>query len=598
MIIKNIAFIAHVDHGKTSLLDVILRFSKLSSSSEQEDRIMDSNDLEKERGITILSKNTAIEYQGIRINLVDTPGHSDFGGEVERVLSMVDGCLLLVDAQESVMPQTRFVLRKALQLGHKIILVVNKIDKPNSNPKNVIENVVELFLEENATDEQLEFPIIFSSAKENYALKKMDDEKKDITPLLDTIIEYIQQDPSLLNDPFKFQVTTLDYDDYLGRICIGRIFAGKVSVGDQVSLISQNEAGQTISSQHKVTKLFTFLGLNRIPTSSAASGDIIALAGISEMTIGDTLTSIENQVTLPRIKVEPPTVSMEFKVNDSPFAGREGKFLTSRQIRERLLKEAQINLSLKVVPEGETFSVSGRGQLHLAILIENMRREGYEFSVLKPKVIIQEIDKIKNEPYEKVLLEMPQEYSGGVIQELNRRKGLMLSMDNLPGDRARLSYEIPTRGLIGFRSFYLTETRGNGILSGIFIGYRPIVGDFISRVRGALISMTDGVTSTYALYNIQERGELFLTPQIDVYEGMIVGLHSKEANLTVNPVKEKKLTNMRASGSDESLKLTPPRHLSLEQYLDILDDDEMLEITPTTLRLRKKILKANMRKGK
>ena len=597
MTIKNIALIAHVDHGKTSLLDVMLNFSTLSGSLGSE-RIMDSDTLERERGITILAKNTAIEYQNVKINLVDTPGHSDFGGEVERVLNMVDGCLLLVDAQESVMPQTRFVLRKALELGHKIILVVNKIDKPNSEPAKVIEDVTELFLEENANDKQLEFPVIYSSAKDGYAIKNLDEPKKDITPLLDIIIESIQQDASRLNEPFKFQVTTLDYNDYLGRICIGRIFSGKVSLGDQVNLLGENKSGESTSSRHKITKLFTFLGLERLSANSAMAGDIIALVGIDDMTIGDTLASIDEQTALPRIEVEPPTVSMVFRVNDSPFAGREGKFLTSRQIRERLFKETQINLSLKVVSEGETFRVSGRGQLHLAILIENMRREGYEFSVLKPQVITKKIEGSIHEPFEEILLEMPQSCSGGVIQELNRRKGAMLSMHNLLGDRVRLSYEISTRGLIGFRSFYLTETRGNGILSGIFIGYRPSLGDFVGRIRGALISMINGATSTYALYNVQERGELFVRPQFNIYEGMIIGLHAKEVDLTVNPVKEKKLTNMRASGSDESMKLTPPRSLSLEQYLDILDDDEMLEVTPTTLRLRKKILKANMRKGK
>ncbi len=597
MTIKNIALIAHVDHGKTSLLDVILNFATLSHSLDSE-RIMDSDDLEKERGITILAKNTAIEYQGTKINLVDTPGHSDFGGEVERVLNMVDGCLLLVDAQESVMPQTRFVLRKALELGHKIILVINKIDKPNSEPADVIEEVTELFLEENANDRQLEFPVVYSSAKDGYAIRNLDDPKKDITPLLDTIIEYIQQDSSRLNEPFKFQVTTLDYDDYLGRICIGRVFSGSTSLGDQVNLLGENKSGESTSSQHKVTKLFTFLGLKRLSADSAVAGDIIALAGIADMTIGDTLTSIDVQTALPRIKVEPPTVSIEFRVNDSPFAGREGRFLTSRQIRERLLKETQVNLSLNVLIKGETFCVSGRGQLHLAILIENMRREGYEFSVLKPQVITKKVEGLLHEPFEEVLLEMPQNCSGGVIQELNRRKGAMLSMDNLSGDRVRLSYEISTRGLIGFRSFYLTETRGNGIFSGVFIGYQPIAGNFVSRMRGALVSMIDGATSTYALYNVQERGDLFVSPQFDIYEGMIIGLHAKEVDLTVNPVKEKKLTNMRASGSDESMKLTPPRSLSLEQYLDILDDDEMLEVTPTTLRLRKKMLKTNMRKSK
>ena len=569
---------------------------------------MDSNDIERERGITIFSKNTAVEYKNTKINIVDTPGHSDFGGEVERVLKMVDTSLLLVDAGEGPMPQTRFVLKKALNLGQKIILVLNKIDKPSANPDKVIEDTFELFLDLGASDKQIEFPVIYASAKEGYALNNLDEAhnkvKKDITPLLDCIIENAPcstKAESNGNNSFKFQVTTLDYDDYIGSICIGRIFDGKIQSGDHVVLLGEDQNKKPVRSEHKITKLFSFLGLHRVETQFAYTGDIAAITGIPEMTIGDTLSGLEDETPLPRIEIEPPTISMQFRVNNSPFAGREGKMLTSRQIKDRLEKEIMTNLSLKVEASsktGDSFKVSGRGELHLAILIENMRREGFELSVSKPQVIIKKIDGKDQEPFEEVILDMPEEYSGSIIQELNRRKGQIIQMDNISKTELRVKYVVPSRSLIGFRSFFLTETRGNGAFSGIFLGYQEYTGGFTGRKRGALISMIEGASSIYGLFNVQNRGDIFISPQTPVYEGMIIGIHAKETDLDVNPVKEKKLTNMRASGSDEALKLTPHKSLSLEESLDFLEDDEALEITPISFRLRKKILKANMRKKK
>ena len=598
---KNIAIIAHVDHGKTTLVDKILAFCSTLEAKESTERVMDSNDLERERGITILAKNTAVDYEGVRINIVDTPGHSDFGGEVERVLRMVDTCLLLVDAMEGPMPQTRFVLKKALELGHKIILVINKVDKPNCNPQEVINHVFDLFVELNASDEQTDFPVVYASAKNNYAfLDWADFEKPEsrttLKPLLDTIMKHARDGAGDPAAPFAFQVTNLDYNDYLGRICIGRIFSGTVKVGDQVLLRGENEKGEPVVSKHKITKLFEFLGLKRIEINEASCPNIIAIAGIEEMTIGDTLCHESYAEALPRIKIEPPTVSMQFAVNDSPFAGKEGKWVTSRNIRERLERELKTNLALRVEDMGDSFKVSGRGELQLAILIENMRREGFELMVSKPQVIFKEENGQKLEPFEEIVMDMPEQYSGGVIQELNRRKGMMLIMETLATGMVRIKYEIPTRGLIGFRSFFLTETRGEGSLSGIFLGYRPYAGDFSGRTRGAIISMENGSTNTYGLYQIQDRGELFVGPQTPVYVGMIIGLHAKDNDLDVNPIREKKLTNVRASGSDEALRLVPPRKLSLEQCLDFLEDDEALEVTPTSLRLRKKILNPSMRK--
>ncbi len=595
---KNIAIIAHVDHGKTTLLDQILHFCMDGMGSKDGERVMDYNDLEKERGITILSKNTAVSYKDHAISIVDTPGHADFGGEVERVLKMVDACLLLVDAFDGPMPQTRFVLTKALQLGLKIILVINKVDRDGADPEGVIEKTFELFLELGATDEQIDFPVIYTSAKLGYAMNSLSDEKKDMEPLMDLILKEVPQAGGSPENPFLFQVTTLDYNEYLGRICIGRIFDGTVKTGDDVRLIGVDSKGEQTTSTHRITKLFRFLGLERIETQDASCGDIVAVAGIPEMTIGDTLCNLERTEPLPRIDIEPPTVAMQFLVNDSPFAGKEGSQVTSRNIRDRLTKELQTNLSLRVEDMGDSFRVSARGELQLAILVENMRREGFELGVSRPEVIIKEVDGVKTEPYESLVIDMPEKCSGSIIQELNTRKGMMQGMENLSEEFVRVSYEVPTRALIGFRSYFLTETRGEGSMSSIFLEYRPHSGTMPGRSRGALVSMENGVASGYSLYNIQERGDLFIGPQTPVYVGMIIGLHSRDNDLDVNPVKEKKLTNVRASGTDDALKLTPPTILSLEQSMDFLNDDEILEVTPNSLRIRKKILDPAMRKRK
>lgn len=597
MKIKNIAIIAHVDHGKTTLIDKILRFCSGSiDKKEDRDRIMDSNDIERERGITILAKNTAVHYKDYLINIVDTPGHADFGGEVERVLKMVDSCLLLVDAFEGPMPQTRFVLRKALQLNKKVILVINKIDRDGANPEAVIDKTFELFLELNANDEQIEFPVVFASAKEGFAINNLTDEKKDITPLLDVILEKAPDSTGSNSNPFIFQVTTLDYNEYLGRLCIGRIFDGSLKIGAEVKLMGIDDKGNLKTSNHRITKLFRFHGLKKVETDSANAGDIVAIAGIPEMTISDTLCDLTVNEPLTRIEIEPPTVSMTFSVNDSPFAGKEGKMVTSRNIRERLMKEIMTNLSLRIDDLGDSFVVFARGELQLAILIENMRREGFELGVSRPQVVFKEENGKRQEPFEEVVIDMPEVFSGRVIQELNRRKGIMMELENISAEFVRIRYEIPTRGLIGFRSYFLTESRGEGSLSSIFLGYRDFVGAIPDRTKGALISMENGVTTTYSLYGAQERGELFIGAQTPVYGGMIIGLHAKDNDLEVNPVREKKLTNVRASGTDDALKLTPPRKLSLEQCLDVLDDDEILEVTPQNLRLRKKILDPSMRK--
>jgi GTP-binding protein len=598
---KNIAIIAHVDHGKTTLVDKILNFCSTLDSKESTERVMDSNDLEKERGITILAKNTAVDYEGTRINIVDTPGHSDFGGEVERVLRMVDTCLLLVDAMEGPMPQTRFVLKKALELGHKIILVINKVDKPNCDPQDVINKVFDLFIELNASDEQSDFPVVYASAKNSYAFLEWADFEKpeaktSVKPLLDAIMKYARDGAGDPAGPFAFQVTNLDYNDYLGRICIGRVFNGTVKVGDQLVLRGQNEKGEPTVSKHKITKLFDFLGLKRIEVTEASCPNIIAIAGIEEMTISDTLCAESVTEPLTRINIEPPTVSMQFWVNDSPFAGKEGKWVTSRNIRERLERELKTNLALRVEDRGDSFQVAGRGELQLAILIENMRREGFELGVSKPQVIFKTEGSQKVEPYEEVVIDVPESYSGGVIQELNRRKGLMLIMETLASGSVRVKYEIPTRGLIGFRSFFLTETRGEGSMSSLFLEYRPFAGEISGRTRGAIISMETGQTNAYGLFNIQDRGDLFVGAQTSVYVGMIIGLHAKDNDLDVNPIREKKQSNVRASGTDEALRLVPPRKLSLEQCLDFLEEDEALEVTPTSLRLRKKVLNPSMRK--
>jgi len=595
---KNIAIIAHVDHGKTTLIDRILSFCSGIDAKDATDRVMDSNQIEKERGITILSKSTAVMYKDYYVNIIDTPGHADFGGEVERVLKMVDSCLLLVDAFDGPMPQTRFVLKKALELGHKIILVVNKIDRDGCDPHGVIDKTFDLFLELNANDQQIDFPVIFASAKNGFAVKNLEDEKKDLEPLMDAVLEFAPNATGDINKPFVFQVANLDYNEYLGRICIGRMFDGTLKIGDNVKLLGVDEKKNPIVSNHKITKIFKFLGIKRVETDKVEAGDIAAIAGIPEMTIGDTLCAPEIKEPLTRIEIEPPTVAMTFLVNDSPLAGKEGKFVTSRNLRERLNKEIQTNLSLKVEDLGDSFKVSARGELQLAILIENMRREGFEIGVSRPEVITKEIDGVKSEPFEMLVMDVPETSSGGVIQELNRRKGLMQQMQQLGHGNVRIEYQIPTRGIIGFRSFFLTETRGEGTFSSSFLEYRPFTGAMEGRQRGVLVSMENGVTSTYALFNLQERGDLYIGAQTTVYVGMIVGLHNRDNDLDINPVREKKLTNVRASGTDDALKLTTPRSLSLEESMDLLEDDEILEVTPQSLRLRKAILNPTMRKRK
>ncbi len=608
MKIKNVAIIAHVDHGKTTMVDKILDFCSTLDEKEKTERVMDSNDIERERGITILSKNTAVLYKDYKINIIDTPGHSDFGGEVERVLRMADGALLLVDAIEGAMPQTRFVLKKAMELKLDIILVVNKIDRPmvdKAQVDKVIDGVLELFIELGANDDQLDFPIVYASAKEGFALRSWGDARENISPLLDMVLEKIPDATKNPDGPFQFQVTTLDYNDYLGRICIGKIHSGSVKRGDEVVLIAQEKiATEGVTEnvapvkliRYRITKLFTFLGLKRIETDYAQSGDVIAIAGIDIMTIGDTLCNPENPVALERIAIDPPTVSVTLLVNDSPFAGKEGKYVTSRNLRDRMERELKSNISLEMEDHGDSFTVKGRGELQLAILMENMRRENYEFGVSKPKVINKQISGKTYEPFEEITMDLPEAYSGAIIRELNQRKGILAFMENLSETFVRIKYEIPTRGFIGFRNFFLTETRGEGSLSGIFLEYRPYAGDISERKRGALVSMESGMANSYGLFNLQERGDLFIGPQTPVYAGMIVGLHSRENDLDVNPMKEKKMTNVRASGTDEAIRLIPPLPLNIELAMDTIQSDEIIEITPRSIRLRKRILDVAGRK--
>ncbi len=608
MKIKNVAIIAHVDHGKTTMVDKILDFCSTLDEKEKTERVMDSNDIERERGITILSKNTAVLYKDYKINIIDTPGHSDFGGEVERVLRMADGALLLVDAIEGAMPQTRFVLKKAMELKLDIILVVNKIDRPmvdKAQVDKVIDGVLELFIELGANDDQLDFPIVYASAKEGFALRSWGDARENISPLLDMVLEKIPDATKNPDGPFQFQVTTLDYNDYLGRICIGKIHSGSVKRGDEVVLIAQEKiATEGVTEnvapvkliRYRITKLFTFLGLKRIETDYAKSGDVIAIAGIDIMTIGDTLCNPENPVALERIAIDPPTVSVTLLVNDSPFAGKEGKYVTSRNLRDRMERELKSNISLEMEDHGDSFTVKGRGELQLAILMENMRRENYEFGVSKPKVINKQISGKTYEPFEEITMDLPEAYSGAIIRELNQRKGILAFMENLSETFVRIKYEIPTRGFIGFRNFFLTETRGEGSLSGIFLEYRPYAGDISERKRGALVSMESGMANSYGLFNLQERGDLFIGPQTPVYAGMIVGLHSRENDLDVNPMKEKKMTNVRASGTDEAIRLIPPLPLNIELAMDTIQSDEIIEITPRSIRLRKRILDVAGRK--
>ncbi len=592
--IRNIAIIAHVDHGKTTLVDGMLRQSGIFRENEQvQERVMDSNDLERERGITILAKNTAVNYKGMKINIVDTPGHADFGGEVERVLKMVDGVLLLVDAFEGSMPQTRFVLRKALQLNLKPIVVVNKIDRPEARPNEVVDEVLDLFIELGADDDQLEFPVAFASSREGYAIYSLEDEKQDLQPLFDMIIEKVPAPQGYGDLPLQLLVSSIDYDEYIGRVAIGRVERGTVKSGQQAVICKKDGGLQQI----KISKLYTFQGLRRAECEEASFGDIVVVAGVGDITIGETICDVENPEPLPFVDIDEPTISMTFSVNNSPFAGREGTYVTSRHLRDRLFKELEKNVSLRVeeTDSPDSFKVSGRGELHLSVLIETMRRQGYEFQVSKPTVINKVKDGQILEPIEYLMIDVPEEFMGGVMEKLGSRKAEMVNMHSANQGYTRLEFKIPARCLIGYRSEFLTDTKGNGIMNHIFHGFEAYKGDIPGRQRGSMIAWEDGEAVTYGLYNAQDRGTLFIEPGTKVYEGMIVGENARVEDIVINVCKKKHVTNMRASGSDEALRLTPALIMSLEQSLEFIADDELVEITPKSIRLRKRILDSELR---
>ncbi|GAA8593754.1 translational GTPase TypA [Helicobacter pylori] len=592
--IRNIAVIAHVDHGKTTLVDGLLSQSGTFSEREKVDeRVMDSNDLEKERGITILSKNTAIYYKDTKINIIDTPGHADFGGEVERVLKMVDGVLLLVDAQEGVMPQTKFVVKKALSFGICPIVVVNKIDKPAAEPDRVVDEVFDLFVVMGASDKQLDFPVVYAAARDGYAMKSLDDEKKNLEPLFETILEHVPSPSGSVDEPLQMQIFTLDYDNYVGKIGIARVFNGSVKKNESVLLMKSDGSKEN----GRITKLIGFLGLARTEIENAYAGDIVALAGFNAMDVGDSVVDPTNPMPLDPMHLEEPTMSVYFAVNDSPLAGLEGKHVTANKLKDRLLKEMQTNIAMKCEEMGEgKFKVSGRGELQITILAENLRREGFEFSISRPEVIIKEENGVKCEPFEHLVIDTPQDFSGAIIERLGKRKAEMKAMNPMSDGYTRLEFEIPARGLIGYRSEFLTDTKGEGVMNHSFLEFRPFSGSVESRKNGALISMENGEATAFSLFNIQERGVLFINPQTKVYVGMVIGEHSRDNDLDVNPIKSKHLTNMRASGSDDAIKLTPPRTMVLERALEWIEEDEILEVTPLNLRIRKKILDPNMRK--
>ncbi len=592
--IRNIAVIAHVDHGKTTLVDGLLSQSGTFSEREKVDeRVMDSNDLEKERGITILSKNTAINYKGTKINIIDTPGHADFGGEVERVLKMVDGVLLLVDAQEGVMPQTKFVVKKALGFGIRPIVVVNKIDKPAAEPDRVVDEVFDLFVAMGASDEQLDFPVIYAAARDGYAIKNLEDEKKNLEPLFEAILQSVAPPSGSSENPLQMQVFTLDYDNYVGKIGIARVFNGIVKKGESVMLAK----GDGTKEVGKITKLIGFMGLARTEIESAGAGDIVAIAGFNAVDVGDSIVDKDNPMPLDPMHLEEPTMSVYFAVNDSPLAGTEGKHITANKIKDRLLKEMQTNIAMRCEEMGEgKFRVSGRGELQITILAENLRREGFEFSISRPEVITKIENGVKKEPFEHLVIDTPQDFSGTIIERLGRRKAEMKAMNPMNDGFTRLEFEIPARGLIGYRSEFLTDTKGEGVMNHSFLEFRAFSGSVESRKNGALISMEAGEATGFSLFNIQERGVLFIAPQAKVYVGMVIGEHSRDNDLDVNPIKAKHLTNMRSSGADEAIKLVPPRDLTLERALEWIEEDEILEITPLNLRIRKKILEPNLRK--
>ena len=591
--IRNIAIIAHVDHGKTTLVDALLRQSHVFRENEQvAERIMDSGDIEKERGITILSKNTSVMYNGVKINIVDTPGHADFGGEVERVLKMVDGVLLLVDAFEGPMPQTREVLKKSLALNLKPIVVINKIDRPGANPLKVVDQVLELFIELNATDEQLDFPVIYASAKNGIAKMHLEDESDNITCIFDTIIKYIEAPKCEIDGPMQMLVSNIDYDDYLGRLAVGRIERGTIKASMPVAICKKEK-----NEQGKIAKLFTYEGLKRTETDEVKAGDIVCLSGISDINIGDTICDLEHPEKIDFVDIDEPTVSMTFSVNNGPFAGREGEFVTSRHIRDRLFKELERNVSLRVkeTDSADSFEVCGRGELHLSVLIETMRREGFELLVSRPKVIFKEIDGVKCEPIERLVVNVPDDCIGNVIEKLGRRKAEMVNMEPAEAGHTKIEFKIPARGLIGYRTEFLTDTKGEGTMNNIFDSYAPYGGNIASRTRGVLVAFEQGTSITYGLYNAQERGELFIGPGVEVYEGMIVGINSRNEDIAINVCKEKHLTNTRASGSDDALRLVPPIQMSLEQAIEFIAEDELVEVTPKNIRLRKKILDTKTR---
>ena len=593
--IRNIAIIAHVDHGKTTLVDGMLRQSGIFRANEAlTERVMDSNDLEKERGITILAKNTSIRYKDTKINIVDTPGHADFGGEVERILKMVDGVLLLVDAFEGPMPQTKFVLRKSLNLGLKPIVVINKIDRPDSRPEDVVDMVFDLFVELNASDDQLDFPIVYASAKQGIAKRELDEESKNLEPLFDSIVKSIPLPPGDADAPLQMLATTLDYNDFLGRLAIGRVFKGRIKAGSPVSVVRKDGS----ITKSKITKLFAFEGLTRAEIAEAAAGEIVALAGLEDVQIGETIADFENPTALPPIHVDEPTLSMNFIVNNSPFAGREGKFVTTRNLADRLQKELRTNVSLRVEETGSTdsYNVSGRGELHLSILIETMRREGFELQVSKPEVILKNINGQVHEPIEHLVIDVDEVFMGSVIEKIGLRKGEMADMVNDGKGHVRIEFLIPARGLIGFRGEFMTDTKGSGVMNHTFHDYQPYKGEIGGRRNGVLIAHEDGEATAYALWNLEDRGIMFVEPGAKLYPGMIIGQHSRDSDLVVNPCKKKQLTNMRASGADEAIRLTPPIRLSLEQALEYIEDDELVEVTPKTIRLRKKYLNPEERK--
>lgn len=587
--IRNIAIIAHVDHGKTTLVDQLLRQSGTFRANQHVDeRVMDSNDLEKERGITILAKNTAIDYEGYHINIVDTPGHADFGGEVERVLGMVDCVVLLVDAQEGPMPQTRFVTKKALALGLKPIVVINKIDKPSARPSWVIDQTFELFDNLGATDEQLDFPIVYASGLSGFAKLEETDESNDMRPLFDTILKHTPAPSGSADETLQLQISQLDYDNYTGRLGIGRILNGRIKPGQVVAVMNHEQQ----IAQGRINQLLGFKGLERIPLEEAEAGDIVIISGIEDIGIGVTITDKENPKGLPMLSVDEPTLTMDFMVNTSPLAGTEGKFVTSRQIRDRLQKELLTNVALRVedTADADVFRVSGRGELHLTILLENMRREGYELAVGKPRVVYRDIDGQKCEPYENLTVDVPDDNQGAVMEELGRRRGELTNMESDGNGRTRLEYHIPARGLIGFQGEFMTLTRGVGLMSHVFDDYAPVKPDMPGRHNGVLVSQEQGEAVAYALWNLEDRGRMFVSPNDKIYEGMIIGIHSRENDLVVNPLKGKKLTNVRASGTDEAVRLTTPIKLTLEGAVEFIDDDELVEITPQSIRLRKRYL--------